>query len=135
MKEPMYKIEHVAITVFDLEKSVEFYEINFGFQEVKRFDKPNLKLRAVLLQLGDFPLEIIQPYSTETSMIIEEKSDLAKILHEEGINHLAFSVNDINASYDRLKENKVKLVTEIIEGRCFFCRDNDGVLIEVKRTA
>lgn len=46
----MFKIHHVAISVSDLEKSIDFYE-NFGFAVKKRSQSPDSSFEIVLLEL------------------------------------------------------------------------------------
>lgn len=128
-----YQIAHFGIISKDIEKSSEWYKNNFGFQEIKRFDKPSLNLKGVLISLETFFLEIIQPYQyreeQEQEQETEEETTLSALLKT---NHLALSVNNIQESYNQLKNNAQDL-TEIIDSRFFFCKDIDGNLLEIRQ--
>ena len=54
------RIDHVAFSVKDRQKSIDFYEKNFGFKKYFEHDVPgvpNLE-KVVYLQLGDTVLEL-----------------------------------------------------------------------------
>ena len=53
-------IDHIAISVKDRKKSIEFYEKNFGFKEYFEHDVPNVSEleKVVYLKLGDTILEL-----------------------------------------------------------------------------
>ena len=128
-----YKVDHFSRTVSSLEQSVNFYKKNFGFQEIKRAGKPNLKINLAKLQLGGSYLELIEPYDKQET---KKYLSLEKILAEElqdSSHHLAISVDKLHPSYLQLKENNVEVITSINEG-FFFCKDPDGYLIEVKQS-
>ncbi len=126
-----YKIEHTGITVNDLEKSINWYKNNFGFEEVKRFEKPSLKLRGASLKLGENFLEIICPYDFNSDFA-NKRTNVIDALSAGGINHLALSVDNIEDSYKKLGESGAELISDLIESRYFFCRDLDGVVLEIK---
>jgi catechol 2,3-dioxygenase-like lactoylglutathione lyase family enzyme len=129
-----YRLEHIGITVNNLNLSIDWYKTNFGFELITPpSDKPKLELHLAKMKLGDFYLEIIEPYNIKR--IKEEKKDLINLLSNSGTNHIALSVDDIGESYNRLKYNSVELVTEIMDSKYFFCRDPSGVLIEVRKRA
>ena len=59
------KYNHIALSVKDLERSVEFYQEVFGFVEVKRLEREDLAINIVFLKLNtedELHLELIQPY-------------------------------------------------------------------------
>lgn len=129
---PDYRLEHVAISVSHLERAVDWYGKAFGFQEVARSGKPALKVRIALLRLGDSMLEVFQPY--EPKPMPEGESTLSDSLQRPGTKHVAIAVDGIAAAYDHLKAQGVEFDTAVVEGttsRYFFCRDLDGILVEV----
>lgn len=127
-----YHFEHIGITVDDLEVTVAWYEAQFGFTVVKRFEKPSLQIIGALLKLHDSFLEILE----HKGMVQEESvlSSLIADLTKKGNYHFAFSVDDIYSSYERLKADGAELLTEIMESRYFFCRDREGRLLEIRMT-
>jgi len=125
------ELAHFGISVANLDESVSWYEDNFGAREIKRTYKEDFGLTIALLELGDFHLELLQPDRPERIVSIE--GTLQELLQRIGTSHIALSVTDIKGVYEKLKSNGVELVTELIEERLFFCRDPNGVLIEVKQ--
>ena len=51
------RIDHVALHVGDLDRSIEFYETNFGFRTYFRHETPG-GVAIVYLRLGDTILEL-----------------------------------------------------------------------------
>jgi len=74
---------------------------------------------------------LLQPDRTEQTTSI--RGTLKELLQRVGDSHIALSVSDVKGVYDRLKANRAEMVTGLFEGRLFFCRDPNGVLIEVKQ--
>ena len=126
-----FKIEHFGISVTDIDRAVKWYNENFGFEETKRFDKPDFEIKGAVMQLGDCILEILQPYTPNP--LSPGGNSLITVLRDLGANHIAFSIDDITSVYSRLKENNVEFVTELLDGRFFFCKDPDGTLIEIRQ--
>ena len=131
-KLPRYELEHVAISVSDIDRTIEWYGANFGFEEVARSDKPALGTRVALMRLGDRLLEIFAPY--EPMPLPAGESTLGSSLQRLGTKHMALAVDDVVRAGERLEANGVAIETEIVEGRTskyLFCTDPDGILIEV----
>lgn len=84
------KLDHVAITVNDLDRSVRFYESNFGFQEYVRTIVPqNPSIREIsYLRLGDAILELVHVPGSSLG---------------EGY-HFAFRVSEFDGEVARLRE-------------------------------
>ncbi len=125
------EVAHIGISVVNLDEAVNWYEDNFGAQEVKRTYKEDLGLTIALLELGNLHLELLQPDRPEQTTSI--RGTLKELLQRVGTSHIALSVSDIKGTYHQLKENGAEMVTELFEGRLFFCRDPNGLLIEVKQ--
>lgn len=125
------ELAHIGITVVDLDRAVDWYKESFGAREVNRSYKKDFGLTIALLELGDSHLELLQPDRPEERA--RTKGTLKELLGRVGESHIALSVPDIRGTYDRLKLNKAEMVTDLYEERLFFCRDPNGVLIEVKQ--
>ena len=124
-------LAHIGVTVSDLDRSINWYETNFGSKLVRRFDKPGLKLKGATLELADSAIELLAPY--EPKQVEEKTGDLISWLKEPGANHFAFATLDINAFHAKLKQNNVTFVTDFSPGSgYFFCLDPDKTLIEIK---
>ena len=129
---PVYALEHVAISVSDLERTVAWYGKTFGFAEVGRSDKPDLGVKVALLRLHEQLLEVFAGH--EPQPLPEGEDDLRSSLQRLGTKHMALAVDDAEAAYSQLQAAGADLATELVAGRTskyFFCRDPDGILIEV----
>lgn len=143
----LQKLFHVNICVSDMERSIRFYS-DLGFTKVNDFtlDDPAVgdalglkarKLRGVFMRLGDDPnapvLDLVQfidpppqghPYPT---------------LNNLGICRIAFTVDDIDRTYETLKAKQVECLASLkkIKGPngavigvvCF--KDPDGTILEL----
>ena len=125
------EIAHFGICVHDLDRSVTWYRDILGFEEVKRFEKPEFEVKAAVVKLGNVSLEILQPDKPQTAP--ESGNDLAARLRRIGANHFAVNVDDVKSLYHTLKAKKADLATGLIDLRFFFCTDPDGSLIEVRQ--
>jgi len=124
------EVAHIGISVVNLDEAVNWYKGNFGAQEVKRTYKEDLGLTIALLELGDSHLELLQPDTPEQTTRV--KGTLKELLQRVGAGHIALGVSDVKGMYDKLEANGAEMVTGLFEGRVFFCRDPNGLLIEVR---
>lgn len=122
------KVNHLAISVKNSKKSVKFYKDNFGFEEIKKFTKPNWDGGAVVLRLNDLELEIFQ-----FKNYIEKRDDLSD-LKVIGLKHIGIQVTDVNEKYREFKSKQID-IDEPVKGVtvAWFCflRDPDGIPIEL----
>lgn len=90
------KLDHIGIAVKSLENSLTTYRRIMEFQE-KRAEVESQKVRVALIPLGDIFLELLEPTA--------EDSAIAKFIAErgEGLHHIAFAVEDIEASMEEFK--------------------------------
>jgi methylmalonyl-CoA/ethylmalonyl-CoA epimerase len=129
---PEFRLEHVAISVSDLDRAVAWYAAAFGFDEVARSGKPALQVRAALLRLGGNLLELFEPY--EPLPLPDGEDTLHTALRRLGTKHIAIAVDDIHEAYAHLQSIGAEFDTEVTAGSTscfFFCKDPDGILIEV----
>ena len=129
---PTYQIEHIALSVSNLDRSIEWYCANFGFEEEGRSDKPALKVKIARLRLGNLWVEVFEPY--ERRPLPEGEDVLGTSLQRLGTKHMALLVDDIRAAREQLLAHGADLETDLTEGSTssyLFCRDPDGILIEV----
>jgi len=125
------EVAHFGISVANLDESVSWYKDTFGAREIKRTYKQDFGLTIALLELGDSHLELLQPDTPEERARIQ--GALKELLQRVGESHIAVSVSDVRGMYNRLKANGAEMVSGLVEERLFFCRDPNGVLIEVKQ--
>lgn len=91
------KMEHTAIIVSDMDRSIEFYSKILGFNVRLRGDNPNRELAFLYLEKQpDMEIELIRD--------INPVGEYA----ESGIvNHLAFTVEDITLAIHHFKEKGI----------------------------
>ena len=124
-------INHVAIAVKDIDDTLAFYRDVFGTGEVEVEDIEDQAVRAALVRIGGSQLEFIQPTDPEggVARFIERRG--------EGVHHIAFEVDDLQASLGALNEHGVRTIDtaprEGLSGMIGFIhpRSTRGVLIEL----
>lgn len=129
----MYNIIHIAISVKDINKSIEFYKL-FGFKIIKEWYAEDSSVNIVHLDNNGLIIEIFN-YKHFQEMPNQSKN-LETDLVEIGVKHFAFSVNNINAAYDELLNlGVINDTVKITKGRLgksyFFIKDPDEILIEI----
>lgn len=92
------KLDHVGIAVKSVDATLDVYRKMMDFQE-RRTVVESQKAKIALIPIGDISLELLEPTSPD--------SGLAKFIADrgEGIHHIAFEVEDIEAS---MKEYSAK---------------------------
>ena len=123
----MAKAIHSMVRVFDLDRSIDFYNKAFGLDVADRFDFDDFTLVYLRNPEADFEIELThnknqgEPYS-----------------HGTGYGHIALCVNDVRSEHDRfrklgLEPNDVKEFHRDgdLMARFFFVQDPDGYKIEV----
>jgi catechol 2,3-dioxygenase-like lactoylglutathione lyase family enzyme len=130
-----FGLDHVALTVSDLERSLEFYRRNFGF-ECRRVLPLRETGRVALLRGTGLTIEMFAPAGALP--LPEDRRTPTADLQTIGVKHFALQVDDILAASDLLKRNGVEFISEVTVGvrglRRFFIKDPDGTGIEVTET-
>lgn len=99
-------IDHTGIAVADLEQSLAFYRNILGLPLVHRETLPEQGVEAALLDVGDSHVELIAPLGPETGV--------ARFLEQRGpgLHHVAYRVDDIEATLASLSAAGVRLIDE-----------------------
>lgn len=129
----MYTISHVAISVTDFNKSINFYK-KFGLSVIKEWKAEDLSIQIAHLKLREMVIEIFC-YKEYIDMPLES-SVLSTDLPVIGVKHFAFGVKNIEEAYNDLNQKgiitkELKITTGRLGKRYFFITDPDGILIEV----
>lgn len=100
------KLDHVGIVVRDLDKAIKQYEHVLGLKLDCTEDYGDGLLKIAFFTLGDVLIELIQP--------LKEGSSAWDFLQErgEGIEHIAFEVNDIHAELKAIMEKKIPIIDQ-----------------------
>jgi len=129
-------IDHVGVAVEDLDSAVSLYEGTLGMPLAHRETVAEQGVEAVLLDVGDCHVELLRPLGPETAV--------GRFLSNrgEGLHHVAYRVNDIDATLARLRDEGVDLIdteprTGIRDSRVAFVRPRamTGVLTEIVEPA
>ena len=104
---PIKSLNHVGIAVRCIDEQRPFYEGTLGavFEGIE--DVPDQKVRVGFFRVGNVRLELLEP--TESS------SPVTKFLEKrgEGLHHLAFAVDDIQARMAELKEAGLRMIDDV----------------------
>lgn len=128
----MRKIEHIGIAVSDIAKAGELYEKLLNTLIYKTEEVESEGVRTAFLQSGPNKIELLEAISPNSPIhkFIEKRG--------EGIHHIAFDVEDIEAEMERLKkEGFILLSDKPMPGAdnkmvCFVHpKSANGVLIEL----
>jgi len=125
---------HVAIAVRDLEKAEELYQTALGLKVERREVVEDQGVRTSMLvpEKGGAAIELLEP--------LDDNSPISKFLEKrgEGIHHICFLVDDIEATLNRLKDQGVGLIDEsprqgAYNSRVAFIHPKamNGVLVEI----
>ena len=107
------KVNHVSITVKDLDQMVAFFRDVFGLTSIwptyeykgQKIDKitgmPGAHLRVTKVEVGNFILEFIQYLSPPGRELRGNTNDI-------GYPHIGFEVDDIEEMYKTLRQQGVK---------------------------
>ncbi len=126
------KIDHIGIAVKNLDETLKFYEDIMGIKCVSKEVVEEQKVRVAFLPIGDTEVELLE--STH------EDGPIAKFIEKkgEGIQHIAFKVDNIEEAIKELQEKGVRLIDEQPRygaggARIAFLhpKSTSGVLIEI----
>jgi methylmalonyl-CoA epimerase len=100
------ELDHVALVVKDLTKTLDLYTKTLGFKEIYRETIADQGVEAVGLQAGGSVIELLRP--------LDENSSIARYCGEAEtkLHHTAYRVADLRAELSRLKGAGVRLIDE-----------------------
>ena len=100
------KLDHIGIAVSDLDSVLRFYVDTLGLECTHVEEVPDQKVKIAFIPTGDVNLELVQATDSESAIagFIERKG--------EGIQHIAFLVDDIEEELNNLKKKGVSLIDE-----------------------
>ena len=121
---------HTMVRVTDIDTSLDFYCNKLGLREVRRIE--NEKGRYTLVFLAA-PGDVESAKSDAKSPMVELTYNWDPEDYSGGRNfgHLAFSVEDIYATCQRLMDAGVTINRPPRDGHMAFVRSPDGISIEI----
>ncbi len=100
------KVDHIGIAVKDLAATLKLYEGMLGLKAVETEVVEEQKVKVAFLPTGDSEVELLESTSPD--------GPIAKYIAKngEGIQHLAFRVENLEQRLAELKEKGVRLIDE-----------------------
>jgi methylmalonyl-CoA/ethylmalonyl-CoA epimerase len=100
------RINHVAVVVDDMEKSLTFWRDALGIEMQGLRDVPAEQSQVAFLPLAGSELELVQPTAGD--------SGIARYLAKRGpgMHHICLEVDDIGAMLANLKSRGVRLIND-----------------------
>ena len=100
------RVDHIGVAVEDLDASLELYERDYGMKLVHRETVVEQGVEAVLLDVGENHVELLAATGPDTPV--------GKFLAKKGpgMHHVAYQVEDIEATLAALKSAGLRLIDE-----------------------
>ncbi len=100
------RIDHIGVAVSDLDEAAELYRDRFQMAEQHRETVEEQGVKAVLLEIGEGHVELIEPLSPD--------SGVAKFIERngEGMHHVAYQTDDIEAALEKVRAAGLRLIDE-----------------------
>lgn len=100
------KVDHIGIAVKDLDETLKFYENVLGIKAQGNEVIGEQKVRVAFLPIGDTEIELLE--STE------ENGPISKFIEKkgEGIQHIAYKVDDIDKAIEEMKSKDIRMIDE-----------------------
>ena len=125
-------LNHIGIAVRSIDAQRAFYEDSLGAEFEGYEEVPSQKVRVGFFRVGNIRLELLE--STDAS------GPIAKFLDQrgEGLHHLAFAVDNIQARIDDLKKSGLRMIDDQSRGGAHHMqiaflhpKSTHGVLVEL----
>jgi methylmalonyl-CoA/ethylmalonyl-CoA epimerase len=130
------RIDHIGVAVEDIDAAIVLYRDSFAMPLVHRETIDSQGVEAVLLDVGDSHVELLAPTGPDPPV----GKFMAK--NGAGLHHVAYGVEDIDATLERLTAAGLKLIDSeprigIRGSRVAFLhpRSTAGVLTEIVEAA
>jgi lactoylglutathione lyase len=116
------KYLHTMVRVTDLEQSLRFYCEHLGLKEMRRVDVETGRFSLIFLGADENP---------EAQLELTHNWDPEELGGGRNFGHLAYSVENIYESCQRLMDAGVTINRPPRDGRMAFVRSPDGISIEL----
>jgi methylmalonyl-CoA/ethylmalonyl-CoA epimerase len=126
------RVEHIALAVADLEAAIDHYRSVWGLEVSHRERVEDQGVEEAMLPIGDTHLQLLAGTNAD--------STVAKFIDRrgEGLHHIAYEVEDLEATLAELKATGVELIDEAPRpgGRGHMVafvhpKSNHGLLVEL----
>lgn len=103
----LQKINHIGIAVQSLADAIPFYRDNLGMAFMGTEEVAEQKVTVAFFQVGESKIELLEPTAGD--------SPVAKFIEKNGpgIHHIAYEVEDIEASIARLTADGARMIDSV----------------------
>src|SRR5215467_9024162 len=141
-------VDSIAITVSDLDRSVDFYSKVLNFQKISEYEAAGegyehlegvfgVRIRAAQMQLGDEKIELMEYLAPKGRPVPADSRG-----NDRWFQHIAIIVSDMDKAYAWLRQNKVEYASSGPQRlpqwnknaagiSAFYFKDPDGHPVEV----
>jgi len=116
------KYLHTMVRVSNLEKSLDFYCGKLGLRKVERYERPEGRYTLVMLAV---------PGNEDAQVELTYNWDPENLDGGRNFGHLAYEVNDIYETCQKLMDAGVTINRPPRDGRMAFIRSPDNISIEL----
>jgi methylmalonyl-CoA epimerase len=130
------RIDHIGVAVEDLDAAISLYSGRLAMPVEHRETVEEQGVEAVLLGVGESPVELLRPLSAETAV--------GRFLERNGpgLHHVAYGTDDIESALEAARAAGLRLIDErprrgIRDSRVAFVhpKSTGGVLTELVEAA
>ena len=110
---PMFgRIDHIGVAVEDLDAALALYEKSFEMALAHRETVEEQGVEAVLLDVGEGHVELLAPLGPDTA-----GRQVPRHARAPGLHHVAYAVDDIDATLEQLAAAGIELIDSEAAGR------------------
>lgn len=132
MEIPSFFIRHVAISVANLEESINWYQRCLGFELLGQEYVPPVDAQVATMARDGIELEIF--FHKGSAPMTPERMDPDRDPHTQGVKHFCLGTNRLEELITFLRSQQVEIVIGPVRlGRntLYYIHDNSGNLIEL----
>ena len=120
------KYLHTMVRVNDIDESLDFYCNKLGLRELRRYDNEQGRFSLIFLAApGDDDAQVELTYNWDGDALGEGSRNFG---------HLAYAVDDIYATCQRLQDGGVTISRPPRDGEIAFIRYTDDISIEIPQS-
>jgi len=132
----MKSIAHIGIAVKDMKASTELFQTLFGRKPDHVEDVPDQQVTTAMFRIGETAIELTSAAAPDSPItrFIEKRG--------EGVHHISFVVENVDAELKRLKQQGFQLIDEKARPGAdnyliafLHPKSTNGVLVEISQKA
>ncbi len=134
-------VQHIAVSVSDMEKALEFFCGALGLEVMMDMEMEGVPAIEAILGVKDIKMRYVLFTGQGAQLnLLEFKNPKGENIaakmrpFDHGIHHIAFAVDDVEAAYEELKAKGVEFISPPQDtgvAKAIAMRGPDGVVIEL----